>query len=37
MVRLLTERSDTESNVMLDGFRSPFQVPYMPSHMEEFR
>ena len=32
MVRLLPERSETKSNVMLNGFRAS----YMSSHTEEF-
>ena len=36
MVRLLVERSDTKSNVKLDGFWSRLQASYMSSHTEEF-
>ena len=36
VVRLLTERSDTKSNVKLDGFRSRLRAPYVSSHSEEF-
>ena len=35
MVRLLTERSDTRSNVKLGGFRSQLQASYVSSHTEE--
>ena len=35
MVRLLAERSDTKSNVKLDGFRSQLQASYVCSHTEE--
>ena len=36
VVRLLTERSYTKSNVKLDGFRSWLQASYVSSHTEEF-
>ena len=36
VVRLLTERSDTKSNVKLDGFQSQLQESYVSSHTEEF-
>ena len=35
MVRLLTEQSDTKSNVKSGGFWSWLQVFYMSSHTEE--
>ena len=35
MVRLLAERSDTKSNIKLDGFRSQLQASYMSSNTEE--
>ena len=35
MVRLLSERSDTKSNVKLGGFRSQLQASYMSNHTEE--
>ena len=35
VVRLLAERSDTMSNVKLDGFRSQVQASYVSSHTEE--
>ena len=37
MVRLLAERSDTKSNVKLDGFRSQLQASYASGHTEELR
>ena len=36
MLRLLAERSDTKSNVKLDGFRSRLQASHVSSHTEEF-
>ena len=36
VVRLLAERSDTKSNVKLDGFRSWLRASYVFSHTEEF-
>ena len=36
VVRMLVERSETKSNVMLDGFRSRFRASYVTSHTEEF-
>ena len=35
MVRLLAERSDTKSNVMLGGFRPQLQASYVSSQTEE--
>ena len=35
MVRLLAERSDTKSNVKLDGFRSQLLASYVFTHTEE--
>ena len=35
MVRLLAERSDTKSNIKLDGFRPQLQASYVSSHTEE--
>ena len=35
MIRLLAERSDTKSNVKLDGFRSQFHASYVSSHTEK--
>ena len=35
VVRLLAERYDTKSNIMLSGFRSQLQASYMSSHTEE--
>ena len=35
MVRLLSKRYDTKSNVKLGGFRSQLQASYMSSHTEE--
>ena len=35
MVRLLAERSNTKSNVMLGGFQSQLQASYVSSHTEE--
>ena len=35
MVRLLTERSNTKSNVKLGGFRSQLQASYVSSYTEE--
>ena len=36
MVRLWADRSDTKSNIKLDGFRSQLQASYMSSHTELF-
>ena len=35
-IYILAERSDTKSNVKLDGFRSRLQTSYVSSHTEEF-
>ena len=35
MVRLLAERYDTKSNVMLGGFRAQLQASYMSNHTQE--
>ena len=35
MVRLLTEQSDTKSNVKLPGFRSQLRASYVSNHNEE--
>ena len=34
VVRFLAERCDTKSNLKLGGFRSQFQMSYVPSHTE---
>ena len=36
VARLLAERSDTKTNVKLDGIRSRLLASYVPSHTEEF-